>query len=149
MRQPCHLISAPKRLCILLVDHDLVSRHVVRVVMALDQACVGSSLLACNLKSIKICENPLPLFFFYFVSFKKRSVLGKVLLWFYFYLKASPDESLQSRLCSKPFPTKGYLPEFSKYFSRFPMSFLNSRENLTSLPKHSILGLTPPVIRVY
>ena len=38
------------------------------------------------------------------------------------------------------------LPEFSKYFSRFPMSFPNSRENLTSLPKHSILGLSPPVV---
>ena len=58
-----------------LVDHGLVSRRVVRVVMALDQACVGSSLLACNLKSVKICENPFPLFFFYFGSFKKRSVL--------------------------------------------------------------------------
>ena len=46
-----------------LVDHDLVSRRVVRVVMALNQACVGSSLLACNLKTIKICKNPLTLLF--------------------------------------------------------------------------------------
>ena len=141
----CHLISAQKTAVPPLVDHGLFSCRVVRVVMALDQACVGSSLLVFNLKSTKICENPLPLLFFYFVSFKKRSVLGKVLLWFYCYLKANPDESLQSPLCSKPFPTKGYLSEFSKYFSRFPMTFLNSRENMTSLPKHSISGLSPPV----
>ena len=44
----------------------------------------------------------------------------------------------------KPFPTKGYLPEFSKYFSRFPMSFMNSRENLTSLPKHSTVRVVSP-----
>ena len=95
-----------------LVDHDLVSRLVVRVVMALGQACVGSSLLACNLRCIKICENHFLYFFFYFVSFKKRSVLGKVLLWFYCYLNASSDESLQSRLCSKPFRLKVTFPSF-------------------------------------
>ena len=49
-----------------LVEHDLVSRRVVRVVMALGEACVGSSLLACNLKCIKICENSLPLFLLLF-----------------------------------------------------------------------------------
>ena len=59
-----------------LVDHHLVSCRVVRVVMALGQTCVGSSLLACNLKCMKICENPLPLFLFYFVSFNPNRTGG-------------------------------------------------------------------------
>ena len=56
-----------------LVDHDLVSRRVVRIVMALGQDCVGSSLLACNLKCIKICENHFLYFFSILSALKKIS----------------------------------------------------------------------------
>ena len=92
-----------------LIDHDPVSRRVVRVVMAVGQACVGSSLLACNPKCIKICENPLPLFF---------SILS-----------ALKNVQFQEKCCYgiiatlKPVPMNLFNPDYVVSLSRLKVTF--------------------------